>query len=136
MSHSSSPKLVFTPHFLKIVVGVKALGPPHVLRLWLGVSKGMFPIKFFTPTNPLFASVEFFYDHETVTALRGISPPSAFWGYWQLWRLSLKLIFCFMGFLLSITYLDLQHCISYGIMLSDNDCIDEGSSSLLHCCDL
>ena len=26
----------FLPHFLRIVVEVKASGPPHVLRLWLG----------------------------------------------------------------------------------------------------
>ena len=30
------PELVFQPHFLKIVVEVKALGLPHVLRLCLG----------------------------------------------------------------------------------------------------
>ena len=29
-------ELVFTPRFLNIVVEVKALGPPHVSRLWLG----------------------------------------------------------------------------------------------------
>ena len=32
----------FAPHLLKIVVEVKASGPPLVLELWLGVSKGMF----------------------------------------------------------------------------------------------
>ena len=32
-----------SPHFLKIVVEVKTLGPPHVLILLLGVSKGMHP---------------------------------------------------------------------------------------------
>ena len=30
------PELTFAPHFLKIVVEVKALGPPHILRLWWG----------------------------------------------------------------------------------------------------
>ena len=37
----------FPPHFLKIVVGVNVLGPPHVLILWLWVSKGMLPVSFF-----------------------------------------------------------------------------------------
>ena len=31
-----SPRAGFPPHFLKIVVEVKASGPPHVLTLWLG----------------------------------------------------------------------------------------------------
>ena len=30
------PELVFTPHFLKIALEVKASGPPHDLKLWLG----------------------------------------------------------------------------------------------------
>ena len=34
------PDLDFT-HFLKTVVEVTALGPPHVTRLWLAVSNGM-----------------------------------------------------------------------------------------------
>ena len=44
MQRSCLPELVFTPHFLEIVVEVKALGLPHVLELWLGVSKGMLPV--------------------------------------------------------------------------------------------
>ena len=32
---------VFMPHFLKVVVvEVKASGPPHVMKPWLGVSHG------------------------------------------------------------------------------------------------
>ena len=33
--------------FLNTVVVVNALGPPHVLKLWLGVSKGMLSVKYF-----------------------------------------------------------------------------------------
>ena len=33
----------FLPHFTTIVVEVKAVGTPHVLKLWLRVSKGMLP---------------------------------------------------------------------------------------------
>ena len=44
MQHSCLPEFVFIPHFLKIVVEVKASGPPHVLKLWLGVIKGMLPV--------------------------------------------------------------------------------------------
>ena len=42
-----------TPHLLKIVVEAKALGPPHVLKLWLGVSKGVLPVNTLAPTKPL-----------------------------------------------------------------------------------
>ena len=37
----------FPPHFLRIVVEVKASGPPHVLTLWLGVRKGMLLVAYF-----------------------------------------------------------------------------------------
>ena len=43
----------FTPHFLKNVVEVKDSGTPHVTKLLLGVSKHMFPVKYFPP-NILF----------------------------------------------------------------------------------
>ena len=36
----------FPPHLLKIVLEMKALGPPHVLELWLAVSKGMLPVEY------------------------------------------------------------------------------------------
>ena len=44
------PRASFPPHFLTIVVEVKTSGPPHVLILWLGVSKGMLPVKY-VPSN-------------------------------------------------------------------------------------
>ena len=44
----------FPPHFLNIVVEVKALRQPHVLSLWLGVSKGIFPMKYFFSNNASF----------------------------------------------------------------------------------
>ena len=53
-SVSAFPSLFFAPHFVKIVVEVKASGPPHVLRLWFGLCKGMLDV--FAPTNPLFMS--------------------------------------------------------------------------------
>ena len=37
----------FPPHFLLIVVEVNALGLLHVLKLCLGVSKGMLPVEYF-----------------------------------------------------------------------------------------
>ena len=37
----------FPPHFLRIVVEVKASGPPCVLELWFGISKGMLPVRYF-----------------------------------------------------------------------------------------
>ena len=45
-------KRVLPPHFLKMVVVVKALGPPHVLKLWLESSKGKLPVNTLAPTKP------------------------------------------------------------------------------------
>ena len=54
------PKLVITPHFLNIMVEVKASGPQHVLKLWLGVGKGMLPAKYSCFNKSYFVSVLFF----------------------------------------------------------------------------
>ena len=43
----------------KIVVDVKASGPPHVLKLLFGVSNGMLPVKYFQSNISCFLSVEF-----------------------------------------------------------------------------
>ena len=40
-------KPVLTPHLLKIVYEVKASGLSFVLKLWLVVGRGMFPVKYF-----------------------------------------------------------------------------------------
>ena len=45
---------IFPLHFLDIVVLVTASGPPHVLRLWLGVGKGMLPVKYFCSNKASF----------------------------------------------------------------------------------
>ena len=37
-------KASFPPHFIKIVVEVKASGQPHVIKLCLGLNKGMLPV--------------------------------------------------------------------------------------------
>ena len=42
------PTASFHPHFLQIVVvEVKAFEPPHVLSMWLRLSKGMLLVKYF-----------------------------------------------------------------------------------------
>ena len=41
------PRASFPPHFLQIVVEVKALGPPHVLRLWFGCKQEHAPCSIF-----------------------------------------------------------------------------------------
>ena len=64
------PELLLTPHLLKIVVEVKASGSPHVLRLWLTVSKGMLPVKYFCSNKASFLSAKFGGDHKTVTKIR------------------------------------------------------------------
>ena len=38
--------LVFPPHFLTIEVVVNASGQPNVLKMWLGLIKGMLPVKY------------------------------------------------------------------------------------------
>ena len=55
-------------HLFIIVVEVKTSG--HVLRLWLGVSKGMLPVKYFHSSHVPFVSFKFYEDHQTVTRLR------------------------------------------------------------------
>ena len=52
------PELIFPPHFLKIVVEVKASGPPHVLKLWLVISKGMLPITYFHSNKASFCIIQ------------------------------------------------------------------------------
>ena len=47
MQGSVPTELVFPPRLIKTVVEAKASEPPHVLKLWLGVSKGILPVKFF-----------------------------------------------------------------------------------------
>ena len=56
-----------SPHFLRIAVEVKASGPLHVLKLWLGVSKCMLPVNYFCSNKVAFVSVLFHEDHKTVT---------------------------------------------------------------------
>ena len=58
------------------MVEVNASGPPHVLRLWSMVGKGMLPVNTVTPTKPLFMSFEFHGDPKTVTMLMHVWPPS------------------------------------------------------------
>ena len=41
------PELAFSPQFVNIVV--KALGASLVLKVWLGLSKGMVPVKYLYP---------------------------------------------------------------------------------------
>ena len=61
MMHCSCiPELVLTPHFLIIVVEVfRALGPTHVLKLWLMVSKGMHPVECFCSSKSSLCQLNF-----------------------------------------------------------------------------
>ena len=65
MQYSCLLELLFSPHFLNTVVEEKASGQQLVLKLWLGVSKGMLSVEYFGSTEPLFVSVEFNGDHKT-----------------------------------------------------------------------
>ena len=61
------PELVFSPHFLEIVVEVKTSGPPPVLKLWQERACSLQDI--FTLTNPHFELVVFFEEYKTVKTL-------------------------------------------------------------------
>ena len=69
------PEPVFTPHFLEIVVEVKALCHKTVVR----VRKDILPVKYFCSYKSFFLSGEFPGNHETVTKLTWTRPPSVFW---------------------------------------------------------
>ena len=66
----------FPPLFLEILVEVNVSGPPHVLRLLLGVDKGILPVKYFCSTMPLFVLVEFNGEHMTAYEDEVKWPPS------------------------------------------------------------
>ena len=57
---SCSARLVFMLYFLKIVVEYKALGPPHVLKLWFFVNMGMLPVNTIAVTNHFFLAVRLY----------------------------------------------------------------------------
>ena len=45
MYHYCISQLVFPSHLFKIVVELNTFIPPHIFKLWLGVIKGMIPVK-------------------------------------------------------------------------------------------
>ena len=66
----------FDTIFLKLCDEVKATKPPHVLELWLMVSKGMLPVKYLRSNKTCLMSVDCHEDHKMVTRLRYVWPPS------------------------------------------------------------
>ena len=60
----------FLPHFLKIVIRVKASGPPPVLITVVGGKQGHASCGILSLQQSLFLSVKFHGDHRTVTKLR------------------------------------------------------------------
>ena len=60
----------FSSTFLKNCGRCESLGPPHVLKLWFGVSNNMFPVRHFCSSKPLFVTVKFNGDHKTTTKMR------------------------------------------------------------------
>ena len=62
--------LVVTSHFLEIVAE-NTLAPPHVLKLWFGVSRGALSVRYFwSGKSNFFVSVVCDGDHATVPMLR------------------------------------------------------------------
>ena len=57
---------------------MNATGPPHVLEMWFGVSKGMLPMKYFCSNKASFVSIEYHRDHKTVKVQENLSTLS-FW---------------------------------------------------------
>ena len=74
----------FLQHFIKIVVEVKASGPPHVIKLWLGETKGMLPVKCYCSAKPLFVTFEFHVDHKTAYKDEAKSGHPQFHGYYRI----------------------------------------------------
>ena len=68
-----------TPHKKKIMVEVEAPVMPHVLKLWLGISEDMLPVKYLSSKKSSFVSVKFHGGHKTIIKLRLTWPPSVFW---------------------------------------------------------
>ena len=66
MWHSCPPELFFAT-FLKLVVEMKASGPPHVFKTVVGSKQGHAA---FRSNKACFVSVECDGDHKTVTRLR------------------------------------------------------------------
>ena len=53
------PELFLTPHFLKTVVDVMSLRPPHVIRLCLGVVENVLHVSIFLFNISLIIAVNF-----------------------------------------------------------------------------
>ena len=60
-------------HFLKAEANVKASGPLHDSKLWLGANKGMFTVKTFAQINPFSSDCQKFHGiSRAATRRRGI----------------------------------------------------------------
>ena len=75
-------ELVFPPHFLKIMLEVKASGRPNCLKLWLVVGKCMLPVEYFCTTKPPFVFIKFNGDHMTTYNDEVKSGHPQFWRYY------------------------------------------------------
>ena len=53
-----------------LVMGLGYFNGPCVLKLWLGVGKGMLSVKHFCSTKPLLVSVKLNRHHRTATKMR------------------------------------------------------------------
>ena len=74
-------RATFSTTCQKIVVEVKASGPPHVIRLWLGLSEGMLPAKYPGSNKaPSLCQLNFTSCHKTVVGgKRGHAPCKIPW---------------------------------------------------------
>ena len=71
-----SSRASFTPHFLKNVLEDKAMEPPHVIGLWLGVGMCMLPVETLLQQIIFLLSVKFHGYRYTPTKFKSIWPPS------------------------------------------------------------
>ena len=71
----------FSTTFLMNCGRGECLGPPHILTVWLWVSKGVLPVKYFCPQT-YFVPVEFHGDHMTAYKDKVKSGHPQFWGYY------------------------------------------------------
>ena len=76
-------ELGLTPHFLNNVVDVKTSGLRHVLKLWIEVSKGMLPVKYFCSNKSILRQ----YTLVIIKRYANIEVNLGtlmFWGYYQI----------------------------------------------------
>ena len=84
----------FPTIFLKVVVVVKSSGLSHFLELWLGVSKGMLPVRYFCFTQPLLCVSQISWRSYDILQRWAKSDYPQFFAYYRIWHSGVCLSVC------------------------------------------